>query len=392
MSFFNVMMLTGLAAVAIPPIIHLLNRRRYEVVDWGAMQFLQVSEVTRRRLLIEEPLLMLLGMGRIAAPVLAWAGPFSDNWSLATGPRPNRHVVLIFDGSARMSFKGTGKSAHEQAKEWANTFVNGLAPGDGVALLVARKQPVALLGKLTTDFERVRDHIGKLPDPSGSCDWPRAVQLAHALLDKSERSERDIILIGDGQRFGWADRQTLSGWETLASKRLVGTDDKPNLWVVNLDPHRPEKPANWAMGPITVSRAVVAVNQEVAFRTSLRLSGQEEYTPPYEVRLDVDGKFVKNLAAPREAKLKDGQVPLTFSHKFSRPGSHLVTVAVEPDPPPEKRGDGYAVKDYLPIDNHRDFALEVVEPRPIVLVDGGPAPAGKTRGGHFLKTALDPQG
>src|SRR5437660_1230074 len=204
--------------------------------------------VTRRRLLIEELLLMLLRMGLIAALVLAWAGPFADGWSMSAGPRPNRDIVLIFDGSASMSFKGTGKSAHEQAKEWANTFVNGLAPGDGVALLVARKQPVTLLGKLTTDFERVRDHLGKLPDPSGSCDWPRAVQLAHALLDKSERSERDIILIGDGQRFGWADRQTLNGWEDLASKRLAGEDYKPNLWVVNLDPHRPEKPANWSMG------------------------------------------------------------------------------------------------------------------------------------------------
>src|SRR5437763_5218066 len=155
-------MLIGLAVLAIPPIIHLLNRRRYQVVDWGAMQFLQISEVTRRRLLIEELLLMALRMGLIAALVFAWAGPYTDNWSVPTGSRPNRDVVLIFDGSASMSFKGTGKSAHEEAKEWANTFINGLTPGDGVAILVARAQPRPLLESLATDFERVRDHIGKL--------------------------------------------------------------------------------------------------------------------------------------------------------------------------------------------------------------------------------------
>src|SRR5438128_9047775 len=99
MGFGAPLLLVGLAALAIPPIIHLLNRRRYEVVDWGAMQFLQVSEVTRRRLLIEELLLMLLRMGLIAALVFAWAGPFTDDWA-ATGTRPNRDVVLIFDGSA----------------------------------------------------------------------------------------------------------------------------------------------------------------------------------------------------------------------------------------------------------------------------------------------------
>src|SRR2546428_7027462 len=79
MSFLTLAMLTGLVAVAIPPIIHLLNRRRYDVIDWGAMQFLQISEVTRRRLLIEELLLMLLRMGLIAVLVLAFAEPAIDD-------------------------------------------------------------------------------------------------------------------------------------------------------------------------------------------------------------------------------------------------------------------------------------------------------------------------
>ena len=33
-------MLWGLFAVSIPVIIHLLNRRRFRTVEWGAMQFL----------------------------------------------------------------------------------------------------------------------------------------------------------------------------------------------------------------------------------------------------------------------------------------------------------------------------------------------------------------
>ena len=37
MSFANAWMLVGLAAVAVPIILHLLNRRRAKDVDWGAM-------------------------------------------------------------------------------------------------------------------------------------------------------------------------------------------------------------------------------------------------------------------------------------------------------------------------------------------------------------------
>src|SRR5947207_10959122 len=101
--FLNLLMLAGLGAVAIPPLIHLLSRRRYQTVDWGAMQFLQVSETTRRRLLLEELLLMLLRMGLIAVMVLALGAPYVTGSLLtAAGARPNRDVVLVLDGSASM--------------------------------------------------------------------------------------------------------------------------------------------------------------------------------------------------------------------------------------------------------------------------------------------------
>src|SRR3954453_22591305 len=94
----NTWMLFGLLALVVPPLIHLLNRRRYDVVDWGAMQFLQISETTRRSLLIEELLLMLLRMGLIALLVLALAVPQATSSFLAkVSGRANRDVVLVFD-------------------------------------------------------------------------------------------------------------------------------------------------------------------------------------------------------------------------------------------------------------------------------------------------------
>src|ERR1700676_5415905 len=102
--FVASMLLIGMVALAIPPIIHLLNRRRFDVVDWGAMQFLQVSEVTRRRLMLEEVLLMMLRMGLLGVLVFALAGPFL-NTSLPArlGARGNRDIVLVIDGSASMA-------------------------------------------------------------------------------------------------------------------------------------------------------------------------------------------------------------------------------------------------------------------------------------------------
>src|SRR5262249_60775228 len=104
--------LTGLAALATPPIIHLLNRRRYDVVDWGAMRFLQVSEVTRRRLLIEEILLMLLRIGLLAVFVFGLASPWLQSETFARfGTRPNRDVVLVIDGSYSLGAPVAGPPA-----------------------------------------------------------------------------------------------------------------------------------------------------------------------------------------------------------------------------------------------------------------------------------------
>src|SRR5437660_4790321 len=103
MGFGAPLLLVGLAALAIPPIIHLLNRRRYEVVDWGAMRFLQISEVTRRRILIEEILLMLLRMGLLGVLVVGLASPWLQSQAFSQlGTRPNRDVVIVIDGSYSM--------------------------------------------------------------------------------------------------------------------------------------------------------------------------------------------------------------------------------------------------------------------------------------------------
>ena len=56
--FLNLAMLAGLAAVLIPPVIHLLNRKRFDRIPWGAMQFLLISQRTRRKVFLEEVILI----------------------------------------------------------------------------------------------------------------------------------------------------------------------------------------------------------------------------------------------------------------------------------------------------------------------------------------------
>ena len=48
------------AAVAIPVIIHLINRKRYKIVPWAAMQFLLAAQKQTRKCMRIEQLLLLV--------------------------------------------------------------------------------------------------------------------------------------------------------------------------------------------------------------------------------------------------------------------------------------------------------------------------------------------
>jgi hypothetical protein len=378
--FLNLLMLAGLAAVVIPPIIHLLNRRRFDVVDWGAMQFLEMSQRTRRKVFIEELLLMLLRMALIAILVLALAAPY------AAGPimeklsgRDNRDVVIIIDGSTSMSYNPSGKSAHDAAKEWADAFLSELAPGDAIAVLHAKQQVIPVLGELTTDHDRARDALARLSPPRGGMDWPAALLAADEILKTSHRPRRDIVILSDGQKFGWADDYTLERWRLLAPQLDT---DRNHLWCVNLATDRPPIPPNWSLSPLRTSRTLVSTT--ASLETALRLHSQQ-YETPHRFRLESDGQAAPDLPAPSANDLRDGQLPIRFAVSFTTPGSHLVSVTVEPDTP------GKRVKDHVPGDNRQDFAV-FVPSLPVLLIDNGPNAAGKPRGSHFLRAALAPSG
>ena len=75
--FLNPWMLLGTLAVASPILIHLLNKRRFKIVDWAAMDFLfQADKKNRRRVQLENFLLLLLRCLAMLLIALMFARPF----------------------------------------------------------------------------------------------------------------------------------------------------------------------------------------------------------------------------------------------------------------------------------------------------------------------------
>src|SRR5687768_12325482 len=99
MTFLNPVMLLGLAAVAVPILIHLLKQRRLQRVVWAAMRFLSASvEQHRRRMKVEDLILLALRCLLIALIALALARPATlSSGGGAGGSRVT--AIIVVDNS-----------------------------------------------------------------------------------------------------------------------------------------------------------------------------------------------------------------------------------------------------------------------------------------------------
>src|SRR3954454_11940046 len=135
------------AAASLPVIIHLINRRRYRVVNWAAMRFLLAAQRQNvRRLRIEQWLLLavrcaiLVLLAIALAAVTPWAETFwqrlMPGGAIAAPAVSGRtHKVLILDSSLSMTVSGENGTAFDRAQNLAAQLVRNSAGGDGFSVI-----------------------------------------------------------------------------------------------------------------------------------------------------------------------------------------------------------------------------------------------------------------
>src|SRR5436189_6355001 len=90
----------GAIFAAGPVIIHLLNRRRFRVVEWAAMDFLREALQRNRKMLqLRDLILLALRTTVILLFALALARPYWQHQAGSLGKRGAVHAVMILDNS-----------------------------------------------------------------------------------------------------------------------------------------------------------------------------------------------------------------------------------------------------------------------------------------------------
>ena len=103
MTFLQPILLAALPLIALPIVIHLINRQRHRTIAWGAMMFLlDAKRMTRGIARLRYWLIMAMRMLAIATLIFAVARPLaSGRMGLALGGAPDT-TIIVLDRSASM--------------------------------------------------------------------------------------------------------------------------------------------------------------------------------------------------------------------------------------------------------------------------------------------------
>lgn len=230
LSFLAPLFLAGLAAIAIPVIVHLVNRERRTVVPFPSLMFLErvpYKSVRRRR--IRHWALLLLRALALAALAAAFARPLlRRSGATVAGALGAREVVILLDRSYSMSRDGRWARAQQAARR----AVAGLGPADRASVVVFDESAEAATLP-TADRASLDAAISGARAGWGRTRYAPPFRLAQKLLAESDRPRREVVLITDFQRRGWEAREEarLPIGTTLTWTDVARDDDAPNAAV-----------------------------------------------------------------------------------------------------------------------------------------------------------------
>lgn len=376
MSFlFQSLLLIGLPLVALPLVIHLINLRRHQKVDWAAMQFLLESQKRNKKwILLQQMLLLFLRTAAVALVVLMLAGPvLRSEWGRFFGQGTTHHLFLL-DDSYSMSDRGDGSTAFDEAKRVVDSVLDEASrQADNQKLTLVRFSTAQQLSAGATPeiseqpldralLQKVQALLNEMSVSESDAGPLEAINAALGLPEPSAEEARIVYLVTDFRRRQWLQHEQLRQMlaqlrDKCAQLHLVQCVDqlRPNLSITRLEPEA----------------GIRAAGVETWFELTLANYGD---TPASEVPVNVVQDGHKLPAVVFDEIRARKQATRRFRVTFPTAGAHQLQASLE--------------RDAVEADNIRHFACQTPATFPVLVIDESPG----RDDGFYLRTALDPGG
>lgn len=335
MSFLAPLFFAGLAALAVPILVHLTHKERKDVVVFPSLMFLsRIPYQAVRRQRIRHWLLFALRCLALIFLAFAFARPFLNRAAAATPVRSlgARELVILLDRSYSMAYGDRWTRAIDAAKR----AIAGISGNDRASVVLFDATATAVT-EPTNDKAVLTTALDRLKPGAGATRYEPAFKLAQRLLVDSKLPRREVLLISDFQRVGWDGRDSPS----LPAGTTVNKVDLA-------DP----KTSNVAVTGVDFRRDYAADRERVAITARLVNRSAEPKTG-HAVTLELNGRPVEtkqvNLAANAAASVEFAAAPL---------------------PAGTTRGVVRLADDALPRDNAFFFAISRGQALSVLVIDG----------------------
>ena len=371
--------LAGAGLVAVPILIHFLNRRRYRVVQWAAMEYLLLAmKKNRRRLRFESLLLLVTRCLVLLFLGAALARPFGcSNSSLANlaGHPAGLHVIVIDNGYAMgYQFNRPSAKTHlEQAKLIARELINHLSAGSEAVAIVTTVQTGAPIPTPTYDLDAAKSAVDRIDQTYGLTDMPAALEQARQIAEAAGGlPTRSLYILDDSTRHVWAapNATDLASLGHKLADTFQGGITHFNLGVPN--------EFNALVSDLTPGQRLATLVPDFApsFTAALRAYGQGS-DPRLAWRIDGVAVQSEDDHTPRLGPTDTFQ---TLSRAlFTTGGPHAISASL-------------AGEDKLPCDDTRWRVVNVASDLKMLVVEGQRQVGSAGGSGLYIRAALDPQG
>jgi hypothetical protein len=328
MSFLAPLFFAGLAALAIPVLIHLIQREKKQIQHFPSLMFIRrvpYKSVQRRR--IHNWLLLLVRLTALFLIVFAFARPFFRRNDVATAPGVGaREVVVMLDQSYSMGYA----DRWDRARAAARDALNALGPSDrGSVVLFSSNAEIA--ARSTAEKNQLLGAVPSGAPSAGSTRYAPALKVAGSILAESPLPRKEAILISDFQRGGWRGEEgsRLPLGATLTPVSVGGAATMPNVAVTSV-----------SLGRSTFQdKERVAVTAAVVNRAEQAVSGGT-------LALEIDGRPIQSerLDVPASGSASIAFMPFTVTGRNMR-----ATVRVGNDALPADNAFNFVVSPAVPV-------------------------------------------
>jgi Aerotolerance regulator N-terminal/von Willebrand factor type A domain len=336
MSFLAPLFLVGLTALAIPVLIHLIQRERKTIVAFPSLMFLRrIPYQSVRRRKVRHWLLLAMRAAAVMLIVAAFARPFLRQGAMASAVAGGaREVVILLDQSASMGYGDHWQRAREAARQ----AIDRLGPDDRATLVLFASNAEENV-RASADRVRLKAAVDAARVTSGATRYGPALKLAQSILIRSPLKRREAILVSDFQKTGWAGQGGVADVHfpegTVLTPASVASPDASNI----------------AVPSVTFARASFSGQERLTITAGVtnRSAAAIANLP---VTLDIDGRTIESRPV---SVAPHASASVTFTQ---------FTLA-----DPNVKGIVRAGTDLLPQDNVFRFVLTPGRPIAVLVID-----------------------